>query len=93
MPNYAWVGIYLGVVQDTPVLVRVAFVISTCSKYEYEYEYGVKEVYNTLPWDQNKTKKSQGIKMTGETPEVRFNKRKQREETEETEETEEMEDT
>ena len=29
---------YLGVVQDTPVFVRVAFVISTCNQYHGEKE-------------------------------------------------------
>ena len=42
--------IYLGVVQDTPVFVLVAFVISTCNQCDGEKE---KEAYNERARDQN----------------------------------------
>ena len=41
---------YLGVVQDTPVFVLVAFVISTCNQCDEEKE---KEAYNERARDQN----------------------------------------
>ena len=41
---------YLGVVQDTPVFVRVAFVISTCNQCHEEKE---KKAYNERACDQN----------------------------------------
>ena len=41
---------YLGVVQDTPVFVRVAFVISTCNQCDEEKKKGA---YNERARDQN----------------------------------------